>query len=169
MKVLRQSASVLPYAQMGLAGAAWLTLRGTRDGDVALAGVEAGVTAVALAEVIKMGVDRSRPREDRGAADFGHEKRSDSSFPSVHTTLAWAVLTPVAQRYDAPWLYGVAALTNVGRIASREHWLSDTVAGATLGYVVGDWFGKRADAKRDGTSTNVMLTPRAAVLSMTFR
>jgi membrane-associated phospholipid phosphatase len=168
LKVLRQGGSALPFAEFGLAGAAWLARRGSPDGDVALASVEAGLSSVAMAEAIKMAVDRSRPREGRGAADFGHEKRSDSSFPSVHSALAWSVLTPIAQRYDAPWLYGVAALTNVGRVAGRNHWLSDTVAGSVLGYVVGDWFGKRADASRDGTATTVMLVPHGAVLSAAF-
>ena len=167
LKVLRDAGEVLPLAEFGLAGAAWLTRRGSADGDVALASVEAGLSSVALAETIKLAVDRSRPSSDRGAADFGHAKRSDSSFPSVHTALAWSVLTPIAQRYDAPWLYGVAALTNVGRVAGRDHWLSDTVAGSVLGYVVGDWFGKRADAT--GTATTVMLVPHGAVLSTTFR
>jgi membrane-associated phospholipid phosphatase len=169
LKVLRQAGSALPFAELGLAGAAWLTRGGTRDGDVALASVEAGLTSVALAEAVKFGIDRSRPSDDRGASDFGHEKRADSSFPSIHTALAWSVLTPIAQRYDAPWLYGVAALTNLGRVAGRQHWLSDTVAGSVLGYVVGDWFGKRADASRDGTATTVMLVPHGAVLSTTFR
>ncbi len=168
LKVLRQGGSALPFAEFGLAGAAWLARRGSPDGDVALASVEAGLSSVALAETIKMAVDRSRPREGRGAADFGHEKRSDSSFPSVHTALAWSVLTPIAQRYDAPWLYGVAALTNLGRVAGRNHWLSDTVAGSVLGYVVGDWFGKRADAAGGGTTTTVTLVPHGAVLSTAF-
>ena len=165
LKVLRQGGSALPFAEFGLAGAAWLARRGSADGDVALASVEAGLTSVVLAETIKLGVDRSRPREGRGAADFGREKRSDSSFPSVHAALAWSVLTPIAQRYDAPWLYGVAALTNAARVAGRNHWLSDTVAGSVLGYVVGDWFGKRADG---GTATTVMLVPHGAVLSTAF-
>ena len=167
MKVLRQVGTALPFAELGLAGAAWLTRDASRDGNVALASVEAGLTSVAMSEVLKLAVDRSRPSEDRGAADFGHEKRSDSSFPSLHTALAWSVITPIAQRYDAPWLYGVAALTNVARVSSRDHWLSDTVAGSVLGYVVGDWFGKRADAS--GAGTTVMLVPRGAVLSTTFR
>ena len=168
LKVLRQVGSALPFAGLGLAGAAWLTRRGSADGDVALASVEAGLSSVALAETIKLAVDRSRPRDGRGAADFGHAKRTDSSFPSVHAALAWSVLTPIAQRYDAPWLYGVAALTNVGRVAGGNHWLSDTVAGSVLGYVVGDWFGKRADGSRDGTATTVMLVPHGAVLSTAF-
>jgi len=168
-KVLREGGSALPFAEFGLAGAAWLALDGSPESDVALTSVKAGLTSVALAEAIKMGVDRSRPSEGRGAADFGHEKRTESSFPSFHTALAWGVLTPIAQRYDAPWLYGVAALTNVGRVAGRKHWLSDTVAGSVIGYVVGDWFGKRADASHDGTGTAVMLMPRGAAMSMVFR
>ncbi len=169
LKVLREGGSMLPYAAFGLAGVGWLARRGSADGDVALASVEAGLTSVALTEAIKLAVDRSRPREDRGAADFGHEKRSDSSFPSVHTALAWSVLTPIAQHYDAPWLYGVAALTNVGRMAGRNHWLSDTVGSAVLGYAVGDWFGRRADANGDGTTRSVMLMPRGVSMAMTFR
>ena len=169
LKVLHDVGSALPYAAFGLAGADWLTHRGSGEGDVALASVEAGVTSVAMAEVIKQAVDRSRPLENRGATDFGHEKRSDSSFPSVQTTLAWSVLTPVAQRYDAPWLYGVAALTNVGRIAGRDHWLSDTVAGSVLGYVVGDWFGRRVDANGNAPGNSVMLLPRGVAMSMAFQ
>ena len=165
LKVLRQGGSALPYAAFGLAGADWLLHRGSDDGNVALASVEAGLTSVALSEVIKLGVDRSRPIENRGAADFGHEKRSDSSFPSVHTALAWSVLTPIAQHYDAPWLYGVAALTNAARVSGHHHWLSDTVAASVLGYVVGDWFSSRSD----GAGSTVMLVPHGVVMSAVFR
>ena len=168
LKVLRQLGSALPVAEFGIAGATWLARRGSSDGDIALASVEAGLTSVALAEALRTAIDRSRPREERGATDFGHERRSTSSFPSVHTALAWSVLTPVAQHYDAPWLYGVAALTNAGRIAGRNHWLSDTVAGAVLGYAVGDWFGHRVESN-DTTTRSVMVMPRGIAMSMTFR
>jgi membrane-associated phospholipid phosphatase len=165
LKVIRQGGASLPYAAFGLAGADWLLHRGSAEGDVALASVEAGLSSVALAEAIKLGVDRSRPSEGRGAADFGHEKRSDSSFPSIHTALAWSVITPVAQHYDAPWLYGLAALTNVARISEHQHWLSDTVGGAVLGYVVGDWFNSRTGAP----GSTVMLVPHGVVVSTAFR
>ena len=169
LKVLHDGGSALPYAALGLAGAEWLTHRGSGEGDVALASVEAGLSSVAIAEVVKQAVDRSRPLENRGATDFGHEKRSDSSFPSVQTTLAWSVLTPIAQHYDAPWLYGLAALTNVGRIAGRDHWLSDTVAGSVLGYAVGSWFGRRTDAAGNASGGSVMLMPRGVAMSMPFQ
>ena len=164
LKVMRDVGDVLPYVEFGLAGAAWLTSRGTSDGNIALASVKSGLTSVAMAETIKLAVDRSRPSENRGPTDFGYEKRSDSSFPSVHTALAWGVVTPIAQYYDTPWLYGIAALTNFGRVATRDHWLSDTVAGSVLGYMVGDWFRGRAD-----TGTTVMLMPHGAAVSMQFR
>ncbi len=165
LKVMRQLGATLPYAEFGLAATTWLTRRGSPDGEVALASVEAGVSSVVLAEGLKVAVDRSRPYEGRGAADFGHERRSDSSFPSVHTALAWSVVTPFAQRYDAPWLYGLAALVNVGRVADHQHWLSDTAAGAILGYVVGSWFGQRAN---DAPGTSLMLVPHAVVLATAF-
>jgi membrane-associated phospholipid phosphatase len=165
LKVIRQGGAALPYAAFGLAGADWLWRRGSAEGDVALTSVEAGLSAVALSEVTKLAVNRSRPSEGRGASDFGHEKRSDSSFPSIHTALAWSVITPVAQHYDAPWLYGVAALTNVSRISGHHHWLSDTVAASVLGYVVGDWFNSHGPI----TGSTVMLVPHGVVLATTLR
>ena len=73
------------------------------------------------------------------------------SLPSGHTTLMWAAVTPYAKEFDLPWLYGVAAITNAARVGSREHWLSDTVAGAALGYVVGHvaWEARR-ESRRNG-------------------
>jgi membrane-associated phospholipid phosphatase len=168
VRVLRDAGAGLPFVEFGLAGAAWLVQRGSPQGDIAFASLESGLAAVAIAEATKLAVDRSRPSNNRGAADFGHEKRSASSFPSIHSALAWGVVTPIAQKYDAPWLYGVAALTNYSRVAGRQHWLSDTVAGSVLGYVVGDWFASGLP-KADGTSSTVTLVPHGVTMSMTFR
>ena len=170
MKVLRESGAALPYVEFGLAGALWLDRHCSSDGDVALASVEAGLTSVVLAEATKAAIDRSRPLEGRGPTDFGHERRFDSSFPSVHTALAWSVLTPIAQHYDAPWLYGVAAVTNAARVAGRDHWLSDTVAGSVLGYLVGDWFGRHSDASGNvSNASSLMILPHGVQMSMPFR
>ena len=42
-------------------------------------------------------------------------------------------------------LYGVAAVSSMGRIANRKHWVSDTVAGGIVGYAIGTilWKGQR--------------------------
>ena len=42
-----------------------------------------------------------------------------------------------ALEYRAPWLYGVAALTNLSRVGKQEHWFSDTVASSVIGYGLG--------------------------------
>jgi hypothetical protein len=169
LRVVRDVGSTLPYAELGLAGAAWWMRRGSGDADVALAGVEAGLASAAMAEAIKLAVDRSRPLQGRGATDFGHARRADSSFPSLSTALAWGVLTPIAQHADAPWLYGVAALTNFACVAGRDHWLSDTVAGALLGYEIGDWFGRRAGNSGNVTVDSVTVTPHGVGMALSFR
>jgi len=64
--------------------------------------------------------------------------------------LSWAVATPFAEQYDAPWLYGVAAITNLARVGSRQHWVSDTVAGSVLGYAIGKVFWESSRAPKKG-------------------
>jgi membrane-associated phospholipid phosphatase len=55
----------------------------------------------------------------------------------LHAGGSFALVTPFAQQYDAPWLYGVAALAGLGRIEQRQHYVSDVVAGSLIGYAVG--------------------------------
>jgi membrane-associated phospholipid phosphatase len=62
------------------------------------------------------------------------------SFPSGHTSNAFAVATVWARHYGvkgAVPAYTLAGLVGVSRMASGKHHLSDVVAGATLGYTVG--------------------------------
>ena len=97
-----------------------------------------------------------------GTTDFEPFKRPDASFPSNHTTVMWATVTPFAKEYDAQWLYGVAALVNAGRIASREHWLSDTVASSLFGYAIGDFFWQ--ERRASGKGPKVLVGPRSVTL-----
>jgi membrane-associated phospholipid phosphatase len=61
------------------------------------------------------------------------------SFPSGHTATAFMAAEFLAQEYSfkSPWYgiagYAVAAATGVFRIGNRDHWFSDTVAGAGYG------------------------------------
>ena len=101
--------------------------------------------------------------DDKGPADFEPFKRPGSSFPSNHVTVTWAAVTPFAKEYDAPWLYGAAALVNAGRIASREHWLSDTVASSLLGFAIGDFFWQER-RKSDDKGPRVLVGPAGVSL-----
>src|SRR2546428_8910781 len=130
----------LPLAAMFGAGLAALSEQDRRLSNTGIAAVQAGATGLLANLGIKYAVGRARPVDERGSGDFEPFKRSDASFPSNHATVTWAAVTPFAREYDAPWLYGLAALTNAGRIASREPWLSDTVAGSLIGFALGDFF-----------------------------
>ncbi len=92
----------------------------------------------ATSALIKVTVGRARPYTGQGNHWFRHFTLDDNyfSFPSGHTVVAFSVSTVLAERIGDPWvssgLYGVAALTALSRVYSREHWFSDIVFGALL-------------------------------------
>jgi membrane-associated phospholipid phosphatase len=109
------------------------------DDGVGVAALKAGGIALAANTVLRSAVGRSRPEEGLGSHNFSPFRATSlkSGFPSNHVAAAFALATPLAQYYDAPWLYGFASVTAIGRVQGRQHWLSDTVAGGVLGYAVG--------------------------------
>jgi hypothetical protein len=152
----------LPVVAIGGAGLAALSEQDQRWSNTGIAGLEAGFTGLLVNEALKYTVGRARPADGLGTTDFEPFKRADASFPSNHTTVMWATVTPFAKEYDAPWLYGVAALVNAGRIASREHWLSDTVASSLLGYALGDFFWQ--ERRAPGKGPTVLVGPQSVTL-----
>ncbi|MGE5526742.1 MAG: YjbH domain-containing protein [Rhodospirillaceae bacterium] len=132
----------LPW--LGLAGSAATALLSTDPqlSRTSYAATEAGAAALLVSTGLKYAVGRARPEAGLGTRSFEHFSSDNryNAFPSRHTAVAWAVATPYALEYDAKWLYGVAALTNLARIGSREHWVSDTVAGSVIGYGLGRIF-----------------------------
>ena len=73
-----------------------------------------------------------------------------------------------AKAYDAPWLYGFAAMTNVARIQKREHWLSDTVAASFIGYALGSltWSWRKKDS---GAPDAVSVSPNGVSAQWSFK
>ncbi len=70
---------------------------------------------------------------------FSSRTSFHNSFPSRHVTSYIAVATVVCLFFPAMGaaLVAVALLTGLGRIILGYHWISDVVAGAILGTVVG--------------------------------
>lgn len=149
MRAVENVGNLLPLATLGFSGLAFLATEEPTLARASFASAEAGAFGMLTAVGLKYAFGRARPAENKGSGRFTPLSGSnrDSSFPSVHTTVAWAALTPYAKAYDAPWLYGLAAVTNLARIGSRKHWFSDTVAGALLGYGLGSlfWDSRRLD------------------------
>lgn len=167
-KGLRRAGNALPF--VALAGAALLSIDGTnpRLSDTAYTAVQSGLAAGALALAGKYAVGRSRPEAGLGRTNFESFKGSDGSFPSTHTAIAWGALTPFAREYELPWLYGVATMTNLGRVIQRRHWLSDTVGGALIGYGLGNFFWDSHREARRG-EPRVLVGPNAVALSWETR
>jgi membrane-associated phospholipid phosphatase len=152
----------LPVVAIGGAGLSALSEQNPRLSNTGIAALEAGATGLLVNAALKYAVGRARPEDGLGTTDFEPFKRPDASFPSNHTTVMWATVTPFAKEYDAPWLYGIAALVNAGRIASREHWLSDTVASSLLGYALGDFFWQ--ERRSSGKGPKVLVGPSSVSL-----
>jgi membrane-associated phospholipid phosphatase len=161
--------NAIPFLALGAAGLAALDAADPALSRTGYASLEAGGTAFLAATALKYAVGRVRP--DEGVSNRSFKPFSslsgDSSFPSRHTMVAWAALTPFARAYDAPWLYGAAALTQLGRVASREHWLSDTVAGGLLGVLVGQVFDQSSRSPRRN-EPRVSVNPSGVSLSWRF-
>jgi membrane-associated phospholipid phosphatase len=152
-----------PVVLAGAAAAA-VAFGDARMQNIGIISLESVVGAAALSITAKHIAGRARPNEEAGqwgkAAD-----RSNASFPSNHATVAFAAVTPFAQEYDAPWLYGVAAVGSLGRTAGRQHWVSDVVAGSVLGMAVGGWLWQ---AQRTDTRSNFAITPGAKSVSVAW-
>lgn len=104
--------------------------------------------SLAATELLKVGVHRARPALYRvGAATAAADPDNRESFPSGHTSLAFAAATtyttlalrqhlPHARR-NAILLYVAATATGVLRVAGGKHFPTDVLAGAVLGGGIG--------------------------------
>lgn len=150
----------MPIALVATSGVA-IAMGDDRMQNMGIVSVQAVAASLGVSAVGKYVVGRARPDENRGPwTRVGeNESRTNSAFPSGHSAVAFAAVTPFAKEYDAPWLYGVAAISSMGRVAGRKHWVSDTVAGGIIGYATGSllWKGQRENTK---SQFSIMPGPR---------
>lgn len=119
----------------------WLLFHRKRREALLVAGTSAA--ALAMAEILKLVFLRPRPEMMLAAA-------TNASFPSGHTTIAFALATACAllwlhEHAGRGWkvlalLIASAILVGAGRIILGVHLASDVIAGAALGTLV-SWLG----------------------------
>lgn len=77
------------------------------------------------------------------------------SFPSGHTSNAFAIATSLAYSYG-PWVgvpsYGLATFIAASRISAQVHWLSDVVAAAAIGIYWGRASALVTESKKPATT-----------------
>jgi len=97
------------------------------------------------------------------AFDFWNSPLSDGRFfwPSGHTASAFSLVSALVAYYpDEDWLawlgYPLAALMGYVMMEGDYHWLSDVVAGACIGHVIGWTAGRRARGRVSGSAESAV-------------
>ncbi|MCC9137863.1 phosphatase PAP2 family protein [Pontibacter silvestris] len=106
-----------------------------------------------VTNALKSSVNRHRPMITTQNHFYGGPDKewNYTSFPSGHTTVAFAVATSVATVYKdhkfvPPVAYGVATLVGLSRIHDNAHWATDVMAGAAVGFLTAKGLNKLYDA-----------------------
>ena len=130
-----------PLAAVGAAGVGMTLADDPVLVNTSIISLQSAGLAAGLSMAIKKLVDRARPVDSAGKT-WAKAGQKSASFPSNHSAVTMAALTPYAEEYQLPWLYVAGGLANAGRLAGNKHWLSDVVGGSLLGYGTGYWLWK---------------------------
>ena len=130
------------YGLGAVAGTFYLIGRKNNDyraRETGLLSAEALVNSMITEAALKGITQRARPTDGRERSEFFD---GGNSFPSGHSTQAWAVATVIAHEYkDRPAVqiaaYGIASAVSVARFTGHKHYISDVLAGSALGFGIG--------------------------------
>jgi membrane-associated phospholipid phosphatase len=141
-------------------------------------GLESVIVATGVTSFLKGTLGRSRPyvTADSNPRDFqfggGFRSTERQSFPSGHTTTAFAVaasvtsetrrLYPKALPFVAPIMYGGATYVGLSRMYHDKHWASDVALGAAIGTFSGLKVVRYSHAHPDNKVDRVILRTTVA-------
>ena len=132
------------YGIGAVAGSFYLLGRKQHDArarETGLLVAEAAIDSTIVYGGLKTITQRGRPADGRERSEFFD---GGSSFPSGHSTQAWAAATVIASEYHDHRAVQIAAFAtatavSVARFAGQKHYLSDVIAGSALGYGIGKY------------------------------
>lgn len=108
---------------------------------------------------------RSRPFFTESAYDFNPFKMNfeQTSFPSGHSTLAFAYSSVMAKEYNNFfWKFGwysLAVMTAYARVYNNEHWFSDILFGSAIGLFVGEFVNNHLSNQSSDITNEPVLPP----------
>lgn len=107
---------------------------------------QASLYAGAITFLLKRTIGRARPYTEEGRASyhpFTFFTNDYNSLPGGHTTAGMVLSTVLSRNANSGFLKGLAyvpvVFTFVSRIYQDQHWFSDDLIGAALGYFVATW------------------------------
>lgn len=120
-----------------LAFNSFLFLFGEKEKNTAEKVIEATTTAGITSYILKIITGRQRPVDTDDRYNFSPFSLKDS-FPSGHTTVAFAWATVIAENYGIWYItYPIAIMGGLARIYKDMHWASDVFVGSILGTFFG--------------------------------
>lgn len=135
---------------LGVFAAGCALWQGTQDrlGKTCWEAGESGVFTVLAAEGLQFITGRQSPAQTSDPNRWFSGGKG--SFPSNHVSLTTAVVTPFIYQYvhDDPFIAALAILPlyeMVARVKAREHWQTDVLAGAALGFAIGAYESHRSN------------------------
>ena len=155
-RVVTQFGGAYEGYTLGALGAYGFLFKNEKMQTTTLLAAQSYVTGAAVQYVMKFLTGRQRPlalnrNQQVGDPRFlgpfqtikdAEGKKLNGSFPSGHTTVAFAAATVYAMEYNnKPWVpvfaYTAASLIGFSRLTENKHWATDVLAGAALGYLTG--------------------------------
>ena len=135
---------------------------------------EATLLATSLTVITKTVVGRGRPyKQDTQYYTNPFTFDNDyNSFPSGHTTLAFAYSTVMANEVDnifwkVGW-YTAAGLVGYSRIYHNQHWFSDVMMGAAIGYFSGEFVNNHDTNKDEKMKISLYPFPGGLAFQLSF-
>jgi membrane-associated phospholipid phosphatase len=139
----------------GVFGIYGLIAKDNRAKKISIELVQAGLYAELVTHLLKNTIGRARPYTNEGAYSYHPFSFFDvnyNSMPSGHTTSAMALSTVMSRHANKTVFkilaYAPAALTMFSRIYQDQHFLSDEILAAGIGYFVGNWVVDLHEGKR---------------------
>jgi membrane-associated phospholipid phosphatase len=135
---------------------------------------EATFLATSITVITKTVVGRGRPYQQESQYFFNPFTFDNdyNSFPSGHTSLAFAYSTVMANEIDnifwkIGW-YSLAGLVGYARIYHNQHWFSDVLMGAAIGYFSGEFVNNHKSDENEQTQLELFLIPNGIAVQLRF-